>query len=66
VPVIRCNEDLKGVLEKDATLQQLNQNYDVRFVDGRRKRDLKQTKLCFLSHKKALLPTRWKCCTSSD
>jgi len=54
VPVIRCNEDLKGVLEKDATLQQLNQNYDVRFVDGRRKRDLKQTKLCFLSHKKAL------------
>ena len=54
VPVIRCNEDLKGVLEKDATLQQLNQNDDVRFVDGRRKRDLKQTKLCFLSHKKAL------------
>jgi len=54
VPVIRCNEDLKGVLEKDATLQQLNQNDDVRFVDGRRKRDLKQTKLCFLRHKKAL------------
>ena len=51
MPVIRCNEDLKGVLEKDATLQQLNQNDDVRFVDGRRKSDLKQTKLCFLSHK---------------
>ena len=41
VPVIRCNKDLKDVLEKDATLQQLNQNDDIRFVDGRRKRDLK-------------------------
>ena len=45
MPVIRCNEDLNGVLEKDATLQQLNENDDVRFVDGRRKRDLKQTKI---------------------
>jgi len=52
VPVITCNEDLKGVLEKDATLQQLNQNDDVMFVDGRRKRDLKQIKLCSLSQKR--------------
>ena len=52
VPVIRCNEDLKSILKKDATLQQLNQNDDVRCVDGRRKRDLKQTKLCFLSQKR--------------
>jgi len=58
VPVIRCNEDLKGVLEKDATLQQLNQNDDVRFVDGRRKRDLKQTKLCFVSQKKGPLTNK--------
>ena len=54
VPVIRYSEDLKGVLQTDATLQQLNQNDDVMFVDGRRKRDLKQTKLCLLSQKKAL------------
>ena len=47
MPVIRYNEDLKGVLQKDATLQQLNQNDDVMFVDGRRKRDFKQTKLFF-------------------
>ena len=52
VPVIRYNEDLQGVLEKDATLQQLNKNNDVRFVDARRKRDLKQTKLCFSSQKR--------------
>ena len=52
VPIIRCNEDLEGVLEKDATLQLLNQNDDVRFVDGRQKRDFKQTKLCFLSQKR--------------
>ena len=52
VPVIRCNEDFKVVLERDATLQQLNQNDDVRFVDGRKKRGFKQTKLCFLSQKR--------------
>ena len=52
VPVIRYNEDLKGVLQKDATLQQLSQNDGVMFVDGRRKGDLKQTKLCFLSQKR--------------
>ena len=51
VPVIKCNEGLKDVLEKDTTLQQRNQKDDVRFVDGRRKRDLKQTKLCVLSQK---------------
>ena len=52
VPIIRYNKDLKGVLEKAATLQQLNLNDDVRFVDGRRKRDSKQIKLCFLSQKR--------------